>query len=465
MNGVDKMINVRIDSISSVPLNAVSIDGVLNLRGGGRIPCPIDVIQRENGDILFIADFAERYQDLSGDDLDVASFCGVERTNSKVFIQSRGVAFATRIQSRVRASTRRSFPGGIYATIEGAASEVIVRSESASRLRDLESRQCQAKIHNFRPVSSRSNRYPRFSSENFGVRATLAPIDEYGSASLELENRGGNRQTYELTLESMRTGYRGTSSWLTLCDRICMILGLLNLSSVWVSSVQFTKHSTSWEHWVNHLSRPFSMTAKNVCDGIVWREDALNLALSKGNKGQLEKWGYLIHYFLDAYSERRHPEYRALLACTLLDSVISRHSLQSTGGSVLPRNLRRSLAKELRSSLNSWMVAHGLTLSQITIQTIGENIGSITVSRGRSYKDSLSWLVDHYDLPVEVPIDTIASARNALVHTGFFQQGVRGDDRLRRLTYHEITWTAVALLWRLLGFKGTFPQFNTYSVP
>ena len=450
----------RIDAL----LNSVSIDGVIKLRGGGTIPSPIDIVQKENVDILFFAEFAERYQDLRGDDLDVESLCGFARTNADVFVETRGLAFATRLQSRSRLSTRRSYPSGAYATIEGVASEIIVRPGSARRVRDLSARECRAKIHNFRPVGSGSKRYPQILTENYGVKASLLPDAEYQSSSLALEFRGGNQETYELLLQSRRKGYRRTSSWLALCGRICMMMGLQNLSSVWISSVEFRKHLTTWEHWVNHLSRPFTMSGKHVCDGIVWRDDALKLSLSKGSKGRLEEWGYLIHYFLDAYSERHHPEYRALLACKLLDSVISRHSLQSSEGHDLTRSQRRSLATQLRSCFHAWVSTTPDSVSQQTVRIIEANISSISISGGMSYKESLKWLVDHYDLPSDVPTAKIARARHSLVHTGVFQSEVRNDNRLRQITYREITWTAVALLWRLLGFKRDFPEVNTYVV-
>ena len=343
-------------------------------------------------------------------------------------------------------------------------SQIVARTQAARQIANLSAHECEATVHNFRPVSSGARRFPTIHANRFGISATLTPQDDYRDASSTLEYIGGNQSTYKLRMKSLRKGARKTSSWIALCNRICTFLSLQNLSSVWVSNVAFRKNHAEWDHWVYPASRPFSTAGKDVCDGIVWPSDALDIALSQSAPKRLRQWGYLVSYMLDAVTQNHELEYKTLLLCTMIDSVIRRHSEERSQKHFLTRGQRRAVTKGLSNWLNQWCFREQ-NVDSGDVSEIRGNISSIFRPAESSFRDNIKLLILLYHLPTGVPVKDIVDARNSLVHRGVFPERIKGEFSQYSNIFRQVTWTSAALLWRLLGFQGRFPKFGYFYRP
>ena len=449
-----------LDTRSAGSLRRVSLDGVIELAKGGSIHAPVDIFQLPNGQILFAAEFAGSFTS-GNSDYDgppaVRFIRGRDRLNSDCSVRTKGPAIITHLQSRTGEF-------GEYSTIEGVASEVVLRIRAARQMKDLSARECEATVHNFRPVRSDARRYPTILARRFGISATLTPQDDYRDAASTLEYIGGNRSTYKLRMRSLRKGSRRTSSWISLCNRICMFLSLQNLSSVWVSCVAFRQNGAEWHHWVYPASRPFSTAGKDICDGIVWPTQALDIALSQSATRRLRQWRHLVNYMLDAVTQNRELEYKTLLLCTMLDSVGWRHFGERSQKHMLTAGQRRVVTKGMSGWLEQWADHDGGVNAHDLLEVCG-NIPSIFRPSGSSFRENTERLIAHCDLPDEVPVDNIVDVRHSLVHRGDFPKHIRGDFGQYRKIFRQVTWTSAALLWRLLGFQGRFPEFGSFYRP
>ena len=441
-------------------LRNVSLDGVIELAKGGSVHAPVDLFQLPNGRVLFAAEFAGSCTTRSGDydgPPDVRMIRGLDRVNSDCAVRTKGPAIITHLQSRLG-------KWGEYSTIEGVATEVVLRTHAARQLKDLSARECEAIIHNFRPVRSDARRYPTIHARRFGISATLTPLDDYRDAASTLEYIGGNRSTYKLRMRSLRKGSRRTSSWISLCNRICIFLSLQNLSSVWFSCVAFRQNGAEWHHWVYPASRPFSTSGKDICDGIVCPTQALDIALSQSATRRLRQWRHLVNYMLDAVTQNRELKYKTLLLCTMLDSVGCRHFGERSQKYMLTAGQRRMATKGISGWLEQWAEHDGGVNVHDLLEVCG-NIPSIFRPSGSSFRENIRRLISHCYLPAEVPVDDIVDVRHSLVHRGDFPKHIRGDFRQHGRIFRQVTWTSAALLWRLLGFQGRFPEFGSFSRP
>lgn len=448
--------NRRVEST----LRSVSLDGVLEIEGAGKIRTPVDIFQMSDGRIVFTAEFAGSYA-RSYDDhskpLYIRSIRGQDRSNPYCTVRTKGHLLVTRAQSRVSEI-------GEYSSIEDIAFEVILLTYGARQLKELKAERCEATIHNFRPVRSAARQAPLISLDHFGVSATLAPLDGYREVSGELERFGGNQSTYQLQLQSKRRGARRTSSWLSLCSRICTVLSLQNLASVWLSTVTFTHMTFRWEHWFFSPANPFSSAGKNVCDGMVSPMDALKIALSQSTPRKLRVLGSLVNHLLDAITLSHELDQRTLLLCTLIESIMSHESGLQTSSYLFTKGQRKKAKAVLSTRLRKWAESED-GLNPEDLDTVIENLSWIFRPPSRYFRDGLHYLIEAYSLPEAVPVENISSARNALVHTGKLRTGSTSGRMESRLVFQDVAWTSVALLWRLLGFRGDFSEFGTFSRP
>ena len=318
------------------------------------------------------------------------------------------------------------------------------------------SQKCSLAIHNLRTLSAGSARRRKtpilpLEVRQEGVEATLTPLASYADAAGALEAGSQYQATFNLELRSLRSGNRTADSWFELARRICSFLSLQNLSSVWVSKMTMSSATREWDRWISWASSPFTMHAKYVCNGIVKLEDALELGLAQGAKSSIENWGELISYFSDAASISRYIETRALAAATLLDAVLNAYATTAGTSKHLTPSQERKLIEFLKAAVDGWH-AKSSVIGDDTLTDIKSSLAGV----GRvPFKRRLQNAVSELKLPSGIPTDEIVPTRNALVHTGKFPRNVEtGTQRMR--AYKELVWVDVALLWRLIGFRGPF---------
>ena len=285
-----------------------------------------------------------------------------------------------------------------------------------------------------------------------GLLIRISPVDDYLELADNIKAVRGIAPTADVTIETSDRTNLTLSAFADFMDDLMHVFRLVTGNRIdWLFGEGLddkTGRAVERLH-KNAVTGPFSttMSFKGRLD-----LQGLTTAFFDSDHQVLsqETLKELINYFVNCCDETSFLEARGLLASTLADLLVLRHSEAKVLDQIMKRNeFNARVLPTLKSAIES------VQLPELCDELQGRAAEVLQGAYRRSFRKRLDRLSDELELPLsEDDCKRVVQTRNELVHNGRYPSTNRDD---WHHDYMFMIWMDFVTLCRLSGYEGDLP--------